>query len=256
MFIATANELGLDPDEDFTEVESEVLTRLEDIIKGGHGLDEAVAETVPMNDAVKVLRHYGADHFKTTSNELHFYKNGRPLSLALIMNDDATRSVNLSQLNSATRSLKGVAEAAQSPYAIGMAAAKKKYGYGDKPAHDLPKKVIKKAHEIGDKIKADEAYSMDDVRKDASARIKKDMDSASDKRIADAKKKKDEPFMAQVGRKIIGGVTGAVKGAAKGFTEGELPHTADNEYYCNVDRVAKPIPEGYKKLASGYITRK
>lgn len=84
---------------------------------------------------------------------------------------------------------RGVEEAAKSPYAIGMAAAKKKYGYGDKPAHDLPKKVIKKAHEIGDKIKADESLNAD-------------------------------------------------------------------EYYCNVDRCAKPIPEGYKKLASGYITRK
>jgi hypothetical protein len=70
------------------------------------GVTEGVAETMPINDAVKVLRHYGADHFKTTSNELHFYKNGRPLSVDLIMNDDATRSVNLSQLNAATRSLK------------------------------------------------------------------------------------------------------------------------------------------------------
>lgn len=68
---------------------------------------EGVAESMPMGDAVKVLRHYGADHFKTTSNELHFYKNGRPFSVDLIWSDDATRSVNLSQLNSATRSLKG-----------------------------------------------------------------------------------------------------------------------------------------------------
>lgn len=43
-------------------------------------------------------------------------------------------------------------EVAKSPYAIGMAAAKKKYGYGEKPAHDLPKKVIRKAHEIAKKI--------------------------------------------------------------------------------------------------------
>ena len=68
---------------------------------------EGVAETLPISDAVKVLRQYGADHFKTTSNELHFYKNGKPLSIDLIFNDDATRSVSLSQLNSATRSLKG-----------------------------------------------------------------------------------------------------------------------------------------------------
>jgi hypothetical protein len=38
------------------------------------------------------------------------------------------------------------------PYAIGMAAAKKSAGYGTKPAHDLPKKVIKKGHEIAKKI--------------------------------------------------------------------------------------------------------
>lgn len=74
---------------------------------------EGVAETVSMDQAKKVLRHYGADHFKTTTNELHFYKNGQHMSVDLIFNDDATRSVNLSQLNSATRRLKGqgVAEA-------------------------------------------------------------------------------------------------------------------------------------------------
>ena len=71
------------------------------------GVAEGVAETVSMDQAKKVLRHYGADHFKTTTNELHFYKNGRPMSVDLIFNDDATRSVNLSQLNSATRRLKG-----------------------------------------------------------------------------------------------------------------------------------------------------
>jgi hypothetical protein len=71
------------------------------------GVAEGVAETMPMNDAVKVLRQYGADHFKTTSNELHFYKNGQHLSVDLIFNSDATRSVSLSQLNSVARQLKG-----------------------------------------------------------------------------------------------------------------------------------------------------
>lgn len=41
MFMDVAQELSLDPDEDFTEVEAEVLERLEHIIKGGHGLDES-----------------------------------------------------------------------------------------------------------------------------------------------------------------------------------------------------------------------
>ena len=83
-------------------------------------VSEGVAETVSMDQAKKVLRHYGADHFKTTTNELHFYKNGRPMSVDLIFNDDATRSVSLSQLNSATRRLKGqgVAEGLEESYMI------------------------------------------------------------------------------------------------------------------------------------------
>jgi len=40
------------------------------------------------------------------------------------------------------------------PYAIGMAAAKKAAGYGKKPAHDLPKSVVVKGHEIAKKIKS------------------------------------------------------------------------------------------------------
>ena len=45
-----------------------------------------------------------------------------------------------------------------SPYAIGMAQAKKMYGYGKGPATDLPKKVIKKAHEIAKRVKANESF--------------------------------------------------------------------------------------------------
>jgi hypothetical protein len=44
-------------------------------------------------------------------------------------------------------------EKAINKYAVGMAAAKKKFDYGDEPAHDLPKKVIKKGHEIAKKVK-------------------------------------------------------------------------------------------------------
>lgn len=48
--------------------------------------------------------------------------------------------------------------AATNPYAIGMATAKKKYGYGEGQTEDLPKKVITKAHEIAKKIKANESF--------------------------------------------------------------------------------------------------
>jgi hypothetical protein len=69
---------------------------------------EGVAETMTMDEAKKVLRHHGADNFKTTSNELHFYKNGRPFTLGLTLGADGIRTVSLSSLNSATRKLKGV----------------------------------------------------------------------------------------------------------------------------------------------------
>jgi hypothetical protein len=66
-----------------------------------------------------------------------------------------------------------------------------------------------------------EAYDMDQLRKDAADRLKTSMDKQSDDRIAKLKadrEKEDEPFMAQVGRKIIGGVKGGIKGAARGFS--------------------------------------
>jgi hypothetical protein len=44
------------------------------------------------------------------------------------------------------------------PYAVGMAVAKKKAGYGPGKASDLPKDVITKGHEIAKKIKANESF--------------------------------------------------------------------------------------------------
>jgi len=65
-----------------------------------------------------------------------------------------------------------------------------------------------------------EAIDFDQIRKDAADNVKKSIDKQSDDRIAKMKSGDDdeEPFMAQVGRKIIGGVKGAVKGAARGFS--------------------------------------
>lgn len=92
-------------------------------VKKHQDVEEGVAETLPMSDAVKVLKHYGADHFKTTTNELHFYKNGKPFSVDLVMNPDTTRSVTLSSLNAATRGLKGQGIAEATPYALSAANA-------------------------------------------------------------------------------------------------------------------------------------
>ena len=71
-----------------------------------------------------------------------------------------------------------------------------------------------------------EAYDMDQLRKDAADRLKTSLDKQSDDRIAKLKsdrEKEDEPFMAQVGRKIIGGV----KGAARGFSGKEDVEVAE-----------------------------
>ena len=48
------------------------------------------------------------------------------------------------------------AEKANNPFAIGMAAAKKQAGITKTPAHDLPKKVVTKGHEITKKIDVEE----------------------------------------------------------------------------------------------------
>jgi hypothetical protein len=125
---------------------------------------EGVAETLPMHDAVKVLRQYGADNFKTTSNELHFYKQGRPFSVDLIWGNEGERSVNLSQLNSATRQLKGqgVAE-------------------GKKPEHNLGTGwMLDKDKQLGQKV----------AQNKAKARQEKDtLQKYAGKKVGEEKKK-------------------------------------------------------------------
>ena len=90
-----------------------------------------------------------------------------------------------------------------------------------------------------------ESYDMDQVRKDAADRIKKSIDKQSDDRIAKLRKgDDDEPFMAQVGRKIIGGV----KGAAKGFMGKEsIEQTGDD---------MRNLREGEIQQASAIVTAK
>ena len=90
-----------------------------------------------------------------------------------------------------------------------------------------------------------EGYDMDQVRKDAADGIKKSIDKQSDDRIAKLRKDDDnEPFMAQVGRKIIGGV----KGAAKGFMGKEsIEQTGDD---------MRNLREGEIQQASAIVTAK
>jgi len=99
-----------------------------------------------------------------------------------------------------------------------------------------------------------EAYDMDQLRKDAAAGIKKSIDKQSDDRIAKLKadrEKEDEPFMAQVGRKIIGGV----KGAARGFSGKEGAEVVEKAPPGDkAERMVKHIKKGYAD--DGKLTKK
>jgi len=150
---------------------------------------EGVAETMTMDEAKKVLRHHGADNFKTTSNELHFYKNGKPFSIGLTLGNDGIRHVSLSSLNSATRKLKGQGV----------------------------EEGIVDAIKTGTK-KAFKALTGPD----------------------------DEELIQRLEKET---------GGKRPPKKDSLPAVKENEYWCKLDRTAKLIPEGYKKLSSGYITR-
>jgi hypothetical protein len=99
-----------------------------------------------------------------------------------------------------------------------------------------------------------EAYDMDQLRKDAADRLKTSLDKQSDDRIAKLKsdrEKEDEPFMAQVGRKIIGGV----KGAARGFSGKEDVEVVEKAPPGDkAERMVKHIKKGYAD--DGKLTKK
>jgi hypothetical protein len=109
------------------------------------GVTEGVAETLPLDDAIKVLKHYGANSFIKSIDNLKFYKNDRPLSIDLIQNDDGTRSVSLSQLNSATRQLKGQGTSEDSAKALvtkWMGLHRRYGGYDDFDVNQMKKRVL------------------------------------------------------------------------------------------------------------------
>lgn len=90
----------------------------------------------------------------------------------------------------------------------------------------------------------EESVDFDKIRSDAEAHLKKSMDKQSDDRIAKLranKEREDEPFMQQVGRKIIGGVKGAVRGFSgkEDVAMEKAPPTAKGE------RMVKHIKQGY-----------
>ena len=67
---------------------------------------------------------------------------------------------------------------ARNPFAIGMAAAKKGAGIGKKPAHDLPKKVINKAHKIAKAV--NEGVNFTEMMKKQHATLEEMLKTLSD----------------------------------------------------------------------------
>lgn len=113
---------------------------------------------------------------------------------------------------------------------------------GDATAKTIPSTHTKKYHAMYGEETQQEAYSMDDVRRDAADHIKKSIDKQSDDRIAALKdKKKPEGFLAKIGRKQIN----MVKGAYHGLTKES----------CDCDKDDVPFDKPYTK-ASGTTTDK
>jgi hypothetical protein len=52
MFMDTAQKHGFDPEEDFEDVQHELALELEDLIKGGHDMDEAYSSPPPFKDMI------------------------------------------------------------------------------------------------------------------------------------------------------------------------------------------------------------
>jgi hypothetical protein len=96
-----------------------------------------------------------------------------------------------------------------------------------------------------------EAYDMDQLRKDAADRVKSNLDKQSDDRIAKLKSDKNKGFMAKVGDKIIGGV----KGAARGFSGKEGAEVVEKAPPgAKAERMVKHIKKGYAD--DGKLTKK
>jgi hypothetical protein len=218
-------------------------------VQGERGVAEGVAETVTMDEAKKVLSHYGADNFKTTSNELHFYKNGKPMSVDLIWGNEGERSVSLSQLNSATRRLKGqgVAEG----YTVTRGIDKERY----QERAGLEGPFSTKSGKVVYYDKVEGKY----YDPDTDMYIEYDDWQAMNEGIVDAiKTGTKKAFKALTGpddEELIQRLEKET-GGKRPEKKDSLPAVKENEYWCKLDRTAKLIPEGYKKLSSGYITRK
>lgn len=123
-------------------------TELDKLPKKKHSLKEFFEQI----DEERMLREAEQVTIQPAQQKTQVIKQGTK-TLGTVENPSLANTIK-SAIGKGEMSLAGdeLGEEAKNTYAIGMAAAKKKFGYGSKPAHDLPKKVIKKGHEIAKKI--------------------------------------------------------------------------------------------------------
>ena len=144
--------------------------------------------------AKQVLENYVAEA-NAKPDYLDFDKDGdtkEPMKKAL--KDKAKKKIGEAELKVNDE----IDEKVDEPYAVGIAAAKKAAGYGSKPAHNLPKKVIKKGHEIAKKIAAEESVEVTEKWGTATKVSPSEKGKHSDKSVAElrsqlAKLKKSGP---------------------------------------------------------------
>jgi len=145
---------------------------------------------------------------------------------------------------------------AKNKYAIGMAVAKKQAGYGEKPAHDLPKKVIKKGHEIAKKIDEqdlDEATELKGGQKKLDVAPPKGKLDAKDFAALRAKKTVKESTLMNDSHDTLAHVTNRFKHEVKQFMANPDMDMDDDLYEALFDYYldSGEIPYGIAKARTG-----
>jgi hypothetical protein len=121
-----------------------------------------------------------------------------------------------------------------------MSAAEKKEYFKGKTKEQLQK--MARSHGYGENSNVYAKYATEDVAEGIVDAIK-----TGTKKAFKALTGPDDEELLQRLEKETGGKRPEKKDL--------LPQVKENEYWCKLDHTAKLIPEGYKKLSSGYITR-
>jgi len=115
--------------------------------------ERSAAEQKTVKQIDFAIRAKQKDKFGTIKKESVDETKGKKPDFLDIDKDGDKKEPMTKAIKDKAKKMDEAAKKSKSPFAIGMWQAKKEAGMDpDKPAHDLPKKVVKKAHEIGKKI--------------------------------------------------------------------------------------------------------